>query len=51
MTKKEAETKQLYTIRLEAGAVKKLQAVARKRGVTHAEVAREALHKFLERAK
>lgn len=45
MTKKEAETKELYTIRLEASVVKKLQAIAKKRGVTHAEVARQALHK------
>lgn len=51
MTKKEAETKELYTIRLEAAAVKQLHALAKKRGTTHAEVAREALHKYLARVK
>lgn len=45
MSTKKPEQMQLYTIRLQPAIIKRLHALAKKQGVTHAEVARNALAK------
>jgi predicted DNA-binding protein len=45
MSTKKPEQMQLYTIRLQPAVIKRLHALAKKQGVTNAEVARAALAK------
>lgn len=45
MSTKKPEQMQLYTIRLQPAVIKRLHALAKKQGVSHAEVARNALAK------